>query len=94
METPEFSIEWYKQNLPEGVTVNERLTKLYSPGVMLVDINTDEYPTLLSQMGIINYIELALTNPAVEIQYSIDHFQYRSAYKFRLDNGYDNKFFL
>ncbi|WP_405286399.1 hypothetical protein [Methanobrevibacter sp.] len=93
MELVKYSLEWYKENLPPGVTINERLTKLANPGMIMVDIDTDEYPTLLSQMGIINYIELGLVTQAIDMNYSIDKFQYMSAYKFRKEHGYDNKFF-
>lgn len=98
METPEFSIEWYKQNLPEGVTVNEQLTKSALPGIVCMDIDIVEYPSLLSQMSIINYIELALGTNELEYHYSImdksqNVFQYMSAREFREEWGYDNKFF-
>jgi hypothetical protein len=93
MELVKYSLEWYKENLPPGVTINERLTKLANPGMIMVDIDTEEYPTLLSQMGIINYIELGLVTPAIDMNYSIDKFQYMSAYKFRKEHGFDNTFF-
>lgn len=93
MELVKYSLEWYRENLPPGVTINESLTKLANPGMIMVDIDTDEYPTLLSQMGIINYIELGLVTPEIDMNYSIDKFQYMSAYKFRKEHGYDNKFF-
>lgn len=93
MELIKYSLEWYRENLPSGVTINESLTKLANPGMIMVDIDTDEYPTLLSQIGIINYIELGLVTPEIDMNYSIDKFQYMSAYKFRKEHGYDNKFF-
>ena len=93
MELIKYSLEWYRENLPHGVTINESLTKLANPGMIMVDIDADEYPTLLSQMGIINYIELGLVTPEIDMNYSIDKFQYMSAYKFRKEHGYDNKFF-
>lgn len=93
MEPVKYSLEWYKVNLPKGVTVNERLTKLADPGMIMVDIDTTEYPTLLSQMGIINFIELGLVTPEIDMNYSIDQFMYMSAYKFRQEHGFDNSFF-
>ena len=94
----EYSKEWYKQNLPKGVTVNEQLTKSALPGIVCMDIDIVEYPSLLSQMGIINYIELAFGTYELEYHYSImdksqNVFQYMSAREFREEWGYDNKFF-
>lgn len=91
MEIQSGSIEWYAQNLPFGVTINEDLS--YSYNELCLDIDTVEYPTLLSQMGIINYIELALVQPGLRVNYSLDKFQYVTAYKFRKEHGYDNTFF-
>jgi len=88
MEPDEYSFEWYKQNLPEGITIN-----CINHGKVYLDIDMDEYPSKMDQMGIINWIELGMTQAPLEMYYSISDREYVSAYTFREMNGYDNSFF-
>ena len=98
MELIPGSIEWYQRHVPYGVSVNEELTWNTNRGIHL-NIDASIYPTKMDQMGIINYIELAMTEPGLQIVYFIDGGQsvmeYLTAYEFREANGYDvaNKFF-
>ena len=94
METVKYSLEWYQRQLPVGVSVNEELTWNTNQGLHL-NIDTKQYPTRMDQMGIINYIELAMTEPGLQIRYSVGGNEYITAYEFREANGYTeaNKFF-
>ena len=68
-------------NIP-GVDVDTDLTT--DTSVYLVICEKD-YPTILSQMGIINYIDLATDN--------VSNGDYFTAKEFRIAHGYDNRFF-
>lgn len=86
----EYSFEWYTQNLPEGITIhamNQTRCTLY------LKIDPKKYPTKMDQMGIINWIELCMKPPTLEIFYSSGADEYINAYGFRERNGYDNQFF-
>ena len=75
-------------NIP-GVDVDTDLTT--DTSVYLVICEKD-YPTLLSQMGIINYIDLA-TDKDKHIFYRVSNGDYFTAKEFRIAHGYDNRFF-
>ena len=75
-------------NIP-GVDVDTDLTT--DTSVYLVICEKD-YPTILSQMGIINYIDLA-TDKDKHIFYRVSNGDYFTAKEFRIAHGYDNTFF-
>ena len=94
MELVPYSMEWYQRHLPVGVSVNEELTWNTNKGLHL-DLDISVYPTRFDQAGIINYIELAMTEPGLQIRYSVGDNEYITAYEFREANGYgdSNPFF-
>lgn len=75
-------------NIP-GVDVDTDLTT--DTSVYLVICEKD-YPTILSQMGIINYIDLA-TDKDKHIFYRVSNGDYFTAKEFRIAHDYDNRFF-
>lgn len=84
----EFSKDWYEKNLPEGVTFKE-----YKDSQIYLNIDTKKYADVISQVGIINWIELNMVQLGLEIYYSFDDGYYMSAKIIREMNGYDNRFF-
>ena len=83
-----YSKEWYTKNLPEGVTFKE-----YKDSQIYLNIDTTKYTDVISQVGIINWIELNLLQLELEVYYSFDEGYYMSAKTIREMNGYDNNFF-
>ena len=83
-----YSKEWYTKNLPEGVTFKE-----YKDSQIYLNIDTTKYTDVISQVGIINWIELNMLQLELEIYYSFDEGYYMSAKTIREMNGYDNNFF-
>lgn len=83
-----YSKEWYIKNLPEGVTFKE-----YKDSQIYLNIDTTKYTDVISQVGIINWIELNMLQLELEIYYSFDEGYYMSAKTIREINGYDNNFF-
>lgn len=56
-------------------------------------IDEKEYPTILSQIAIINYIELITDNEVILFYCVGNNGGYFTAKEFRIAYGYDNKFF-
>ena len=83
-----YSKEWYTKNLPSGVTFKE-----YKDSQIYLNIDTTKYTDVISQVGIINWIELNMLQLELEIYYSFDEGYYMSAKTIREMNGYDNRFF-
>lgn len=83
-----YSKEGYTKNLPEGVTFKE-----YKDSQLYLNIDTTKYTDVISQVGIINWIELNMLQLELEIYYSFDEGYYMSAKTIREMNGYDNRFF-
>ena len=46
MRTRKYSLDWYKANLPNGVTINEELTKTKGNAIYL-DVDVETYPKLI-----------------------------------------------
>lgn len=57
-----------------------------------LSINSTEYNTTVSQVGIINYIELIKPDKDI-IFYRIDNSNYFTAKEYRIQHGYNNSFF-
>lgn len=91
MRTSKYSLDWYKANLPYGVNINEELTKTKGNAIYL-DVDVETYPKLIDQMGIINFIELSMTQYTIDMYYSIGG-DYVNADTFRDIHGYNNSFF-
>ena len=92
-EYPPGSPGWYDLMLPKGVTLNQEKTQ-DSLGEIYFNINPDEYKSLLSQVGIMNYINLTLVNYGYDDHYSFDNGEtYQTAHDIREQHGFDNAFF-
>lgn len=88
-----YSLEWYKSILPVGVTINDSLTDSQNQiHALYLDVDTEVYPKLIDQMGIINFIEIDMKQPPCDFYYSTGG-EYVTAYQFREQNNYDNSFF-